>query len=250
MSVNNGFHALFLGLSMLTAVRAGFAQTVSRISPAQAISQQYESRAHLEAEAKAAEAQGRSSEAWLLRARLQQGDFREGDRIIVSLENSARVDTMQVRAGRVIQFVGMADLPLAGVLRSEITEAVHGHLAKYLKNPSVRVTPLLSVLVSGNVTLPGYYYVTPDLVLRDVIMRAGGPRDANLEKTVVRRDGQLLWNADATRAALVDGLSLDQLHLRAGDELVVPPRRHIQAATILSLVSASTALIVLVLSHR
>src|SRR5258708_9858805 len=44
-----------------------------------------ESRSTLEAEAAKAEAQHRKSEAWLLRTRLQKGDFQDGDRIIVKL---------------------------------------------------------------------------------------------------------------------------------------------------------------------
>jgi hypothetical protein len=38
---------------------------------------------------------------------------------------------------------------------------------------------------------------------------------------VIRRGGEVIWNAQDTRTALADGLSLDRLHLRAGDELYV-----------------------------
>jgi protein involved in polysaccharide export with SLBB domain len=186
---------------------------------------QYETRAQLEVEAKAAEKQGRTSEAWLLRSRLQKGDFQEGDRVVVGLLTDAKSDTLVVRAGKVLQIAGMADLSLAGVLRSELTETLRQHLARYLVNPNVRTMTLFPLTVLGNVGNPGFYYVSPDIVLRDVIMRAGGPKIADLDKLVIRRAGETIWGPADLRVALADGLSLDRLHLRAGDELFVPDKK-------------------------
>src|SRR3954471_4405158 len=57
-----------------------------------------ETRAQLEAEARVAEQQNRTGEAWLLRTRLQRGDFQEGDRIVVTLLGSTTFnDTILVR---------------------------------------------------------------------------------------------------------------------------------------------------------
>jgi hypothetical protein len=211
---------------------------------------QYDTRPQLQAAAATAEKQGRTSEAWLLRSRLVKGDFQEGDRIVVTLENTPRVDTMQVRTGKILQFVGMTDLSLDGVLRSELTEALRSHLAKYLKNPGVRVTPLLPIAVFGNVGAPGYYYVSADAVLRDVIMRAGGPRTGDLGRVQVRRERQTIWNHKDVRTAISEGLSIDRLHLRAGDEIVVAEPRRFSAASLLSIASASTAVFYLVQAIR
>ena len=204
----------------------------------------YDTRAQLEAEARAAESGNRTAEAWLLRTRLKTGDFQEGDRIVVVLEAAPAVtDTMQVRAGKVLQFPRMADLSLEGVLRSELTDTLRHHLAKYLTNPGVRATPLLPLAVVGSVRTPGFYYVPADVVLRDVMMRAGGPLpDADLNKSVVRRAGQTIWNAADVRIAIADGLSLDRLHLHAGDEVFVPQQRRMAMSTVVSLVSATVAL--------
>jgi len=213
-----------------------------------AISSQLETREQLEAQASALGAQHRTSEAWLLRSRLEKGDFREGDRIVLLLDANPRPDTLQVRVGNVLQFPGMSDLPLDGVLRSELQATLRHHLAKYLRNPDVRVTPLISLAILGSVAAPGYYYTTADVVLRDAIMRAGGPRGGNLEKITIRRGGQVLWKSEDVRVALQDGLSLDRLHLRAGDEIVVPAERRFNVAALAIVVSTSIALVTAILS--
>jgi protein involved in polysaccharide export with SLBB domain len=205
----------------------------------------FDTRAKLEAEAAAAESAHRTSEAWLLRTRLKNGDFQEGDRIVIVLESNPGVtDTLQLRAGKVLQLPHMADLSLEGVLRSELTDTLRHHLSRFLTNPGVRATPLLPLGVFGSVRNPGYYYSPADVVLRDVIMRAGGPlADADMSKVVVRRSGQAIWSSDDVRVALTDGMSLDRLHLRAGDEVFIPQQRHFQMTTLISLMTASVALV-------
>lgn len=227
--------AILLGAA--TAASLG-AQTSPTAGPS------YETRAHLEAEVRDADAANRTVEASLLRSRLKIGDFQEGDRIVVVLEsNPTATDTMQVRAGRILQFPRMAEVSLDGVLRSELNDALRRHLSKYLTNPDVRATPLLPLSVLGNVVHPGFIYAPADYLLRDLIMRAGGPSaDADMNKAEVRRAGKTIWNVKETRLALAEGLSLDRLHLRAGDEVYVPPQRQrFQLTTILGLVSAAAA---------
>lgn len=185
--------------------------------------QQFETRADLEAQQQQAEAQHRTSEAWLLKTRLQNGDFQEGDRIVLNVQGIPGLpDTLIVRAGKVLQLPRMADLPLQGVLRSELPRRFTDHLGEYVRNPVARVTPLLRMGVLGHVQRPGYYYSAADVLLTDIIMQAGGPAgDADMKSIVIRRGPDVIWNAPDTRTALTDGLSLDRLHLRAGDEITV-----------------------------
>jgi protein involved in polysaccharide export with SLBB domain len=103
------------------------------------------------------------------------------------------------------------------------------------------------IAVLGGVRAPGYYYVPADMVLRDVIMTAGGPiGQGDLTKAHIRRDGQVLWDERAVRLALSEGLSLDGLHLRAGDEIQVPERSRFQFSTVVAAVSAGLAAVVAV----
>lgn len=195
----------------------------------------FETRAQLEAEAKEAEAQRRTAQAFLLKARLADGDFREGDRIVVEVEGRANLsDTMVVRAGKILQFPRMSDLSLVGVLRSELLERVRAHIAEYVRDPEVRVRPLIRISALGRVLQQGFYYVSADVLLNDVIMRAGGPSpDADLQNITIRRGGEVIWDKIATRTALTDGLSLDRLHLRAGDEITVGAKRTVNWTTII-----------------
>jgi hypothetical protein len=182
----------------------------------------YESRAELERLAVAAEKAGRTSEAWLLRYRLKNGDFQEGDRILLRVENVPGMsDTLIVRRGKHVEFQNMADLSLDGVLRAELTDTLRQHLSKYVHNPVFRVTPLLPLVIIGKVGSPGYYYMSADAVFRDVLNRARISGGSDLNKITIRRDAKVIWKPEDVRVALNDGLSIDRLHLRAGDEVSV-----------------------------
>jgi hypothetical protein len=216
---------------------------------------EYETRADLEARARLAESQHRTSEAWLLRNRLEKGDFQEGDRIVVTYHSTAvqqPTDTETVRAGRVLRLSHMLeDLSLEGVLRSELRNRVVHHLAKYLQDPEAQTTPLLRVGVFGSIGHSGYFYKSADVVLNDVIMGAGGPGgDADMNKVIIRRGPEVIWNPEATRTALIDGLSLDRLNLRAGDEIFIPPQRHISWLTVLGVAGSITSIIVTFIRFR
>ena len=221
--------ALSVGGGLLTA------QDVSPAGTSASPRREYESRSELEAQAKAAEGAHRTSEAWLLRQRLEKGDFQDGDKIALNVQASLMAgalnlpETVTVRAGRRIELARFGELSLDGVLRSELTDKVRDHLALYMQNPLVRTTPLVRVGVLGFVGRPGFFYSPADRPLSDVLMLAGGPgQDANITGVTVRRGDDVIWNAQDTHTALADGMSLDRMHLRAGDEIYVPQKRHIQ----------------------
>jgi protein involved in polysaccharide export with SLBB domain len=216
---------------------------------------EFETRAELEEQARIAEAEHRTGEAWLLRSRLEKGDFQEGDRIVVTAHSIAfkvEAETLVVRAGKVIQLPRMGEFSVDGVLRSELNDRFMQHLAKYVRDSEARTTPLIRVGVQGGVNRPGYYYFSPDLVLNDVIMRAGGPGgDADLNKVTINRGPDVIWDRNGTRTALTEGLSLDRLHIRAGDEVMVPTKRHIPWFTIVGLgISVRSIAVTLTQLHR
>jgi protein involved in polysaccharide export with SLBB domain len=208
---------VFLGLSRPAAGQSGGATFTAEL----------ETRAMLQEELSKAEANNRKSEAWLLKQRLEKGDFQDGDRIVVKLLGNTPLigwtgDTITVRAGRMLPLPQLADLPLTGVLRSELNDRLSSHLGKYMRDSSVRATPLLRLAVLGQVRNPNYFYTAADVLLSDLIMKAGGPAPtADMDKLVIRRGTEIIWNEKDTRTALNDGISLDRLHLRAGDELYV-----------------------------
>lgn len=245
-----------------TAALVGFAftpachaQDAGSASPGR---REFETRAEIEAQAKAAEAQHRTGEAWLLRQRLEKGDFQDGDRIVFHLQGNTLMpkdfagipDTLTVRAGRHLEFPNLPDLSLDGVLRSELNDKLTEHFARYIKEPTIRSTPLVRIAILGQVGKPGYMYTLADAPLSDVIMQAGGPAgQADMSGVVIRRGPDVIWDSQDTRAALADGMSLDRLHLRAGDEIVVPQRRDVPWLEVFSVGISATALL-LALFHR
>jgi protein involved in polysaccharide export with SLBB domain len=230
-----------LAASLFAALLASKAGGQRGASGAGDLRPQFESRTDLEAQAKAAEAQHRTSEAWLLKTRLEQGDFQEGDRIVIVFPNvGPNSDTVVVREGKIVQLPRVSDFQLQGVLRSELNTRLTEHMAKYLRDPTVRATPLLRLSVFGEVGKPGFLYGRADVLLTDVIMQAGGPTSvADLNKVVIKRGSDVIWPEQSVRTALADGLSLDRLHLRAGDEIVVGRRREIAWWSVVQLVGAA-----------
>lgn len=189
-----------------------------------------------------------SADAATLRRRLSDGDFSAGDRVFIEVRGEAAVrDTFVVRPGRFISIPALGDVPLQGVLRSELDSAVTRSLARYLREPSVRTLVFTRLLLSGEIARPGFYNVSPDVPLSDVIMIAGGPTPTSrLEKTVIKRGGQEVLGSGTVNAALRGGTTLDRLGIQAGDEVVIgkkPPARNL--ATVLTAIGVLSPLIYL-----
>jgi hypothetical protein len=73
-------------------------------------------------------------------------------------------------------------------------------------------------------------------------MQAGGvSAESDVSKTLIRRAGEQIWSADAVRLALADGLSLDRLHLRAGDEVFVSTKRQFSITNAVQVLAGVTA---------
>ena len=54
-------------------------------------------------------------------------------------------------------------------------------------------------------------------------MAAGGlTPDAKVPDLRIERSGDRLWEGDALRQAITDGRTLDEMNLRAGDQVIVP----------------------------
>src|SRR5437879_9398832 len=76
-----------------------------------------------------------SSTASAIRARLQEGDFRVGDRIVVFVRgDTALSNTFLVREGVVLKLPSLPDISLMGVLRSEAEGRIRQTIATYLRD--------------------------------------------------------------------------------------------------------------------
>lgn len=159
------------------------------------------------------------------------GQIQVGDRILLQVEgDDSLTDTFTVEAGPALKLRAIGAISLAGVLRADLEPFLARELAKYLRSPVVHAHVLVRVSILGEVEHPGFYALAADLVLGDAIMRAGGPtRDANMDKVRIERDRAVIWEGGRLRRAIADGKTLDQMGLRAGDQVVVPRRRDPEA---------------------
>lgn len=166
--------------------------------------------------------------AELIRARLEEGDFRVGDRVVVRLEGSRAgviPDTLLVEEGPTLDIPNMGEVSLRGVLRSELQEYLTRELGRFVRDPTLTAQSLIRLSVQGSVGTPGFYMFPSEMLLSDVLMVAGGPsQQADMEDLSVRRGNRTLMDPTEVQNALDEGRSLDQLGLRAGDEITVPLR--------------------------
>ena len=191
-------------------------------------------RQALEARAVTADAR----EAAAIRTRLARGDFRVGDRILLTVEGEKELsDTFTVGLGGQLTLPLIGNVPLDGVLRSELQDYLTHRLAQNLRDPEVRTRAFVRLSVQGAVTHPGYYGVPADAPLSDALMAAGGTmQEANLKRLRIERDGKPLWEGKALQQAIAEGRTLDGAGLVAGDQVIVPRRGGSNAGEVLRLV--------------
>jgi polysaccharide export outer membrane protein len=143
-----------------------------------------------------------------------------GDAIRVEVKNEPNLSgQFQVTIEGVVMLpllglVHVADRPLERVL-ADLREQYGRELA----DPEVLLTPLVRVVVAGEVRAPGLFMADPTLTLADVLAMAGGPLPtANKKRLTMVRDG-----ADR-RMSMVPG-SMDLMERpRSGDRLFVARR--------------------------
>jgi polysaccharide export outer membrane protein len=174
-------------------------------------------------------------EAAAIRARLARGDFRVGDRILLTVEGEKELsDTFTVGLGGQLTLPLIGNVPLEGVLRSELQDYLTHRLAQNLRDPEVRARAFVRLSVQGAVVHPGYYGVPADGLLSDALMAAGGTmQEANLSRLRIERDGKPLWEGKALQQAIAEGRTLDGAGLVAGDQVIVPRRGGANAGEVL-----------------
>lgn len=201
------------------------------------------------------------AQAALIQNRLDQGDFHVGDEIALSVEGSlastessaiegALTDTFTVNANGALTLPQIGDVSLHGVLHSELEPYLREQISRYIRNPNVRAQSLLRVSVLGEVGTPGFFTVPTTALLTEVLMQVGGPtHDADLDKMRIERGKTVIWEPKALAQAVRDGRTLDQLSLQAGDEIMIPEKKHFSLQslrTLLYIVPAAVSLAALI----
>jgi len=186
------------------------------------------------------------AEAAALKLRLSEGDFHPGDRFLITIiqDASTRPDTATVRDSLLVSIIGLPDLSLQGTLRSELNEKLTAHVARFLRNSSVRSIVFTRVAILGGVLRPGYYAVPPDQPIGDLLMVAGGTApEARLNELQVNRGSATLISVKDSRKALREGRTLEQLDVQSGDEIKIPLKRKVNAQTVVQLLLVASSIL-------
>lgn len=186
----------------------------------------------------------RTAEAQMGTTAAAPDQFHVGDRIALQVEGPTVVsDTVVVRDGLVIRLPGMNDISLKGVRRSDTQVYLTQEIRKYVKEAVVHATPLIQIAVLGAVGKPGYYSMPSDLVLSDVLMRAGGPaQNSDVNESVIRRGGKDLMGKREVSQALSGGMTLDQLQIEPGDQIVIGEKSGSRISSFLQITGAIVGL--------
>jgi protein involved in polysaccharide export with SLBB domain len=165
-----------------------------------------------------------NQDAELIRYRLKEGDFQVGDQISIQVTgHQAQSNTFTVSHGRILTIPEVGEVPLTGLLRSELRDHLTKHIGRYIRNPEVFVRSMIVLRVTGAVGAPGYITIEADSRITDVITKAGnlGPKP-RIEKMKIMREGDEIWSGEPLQAAIGQGRTLDQLNLRQGDQIDIP----------------------------
>jgi protein involved in polysaccharide export with SLBB domain len=190
------------------------------------------------------------AEAALIAQRLEEGDLRVGDRVELIVEGQTSLtNTFNVVAGRFIVLPDLAQtptqVPLEGVLRSELQDHMQQFIARYIRNPVVHARSLVRLEIMGAVGTPGFFMLPSDILVSDALMAAGGVGSTgDLDKIRIERGGEVIWDREQVRDAIRDGRTLDQLSMRAGDAIFVGQQssRFASVRSVMGVVSSLTAL--------
>jgi len=172
-------------------------------------------------------------DAQQVRARLADGDFHVGDRILLDVRGeTVLTDTFTVEPGRAVNLPNIGPIPLTGVLRSELTDYLSQRLQQFLRNPVVRARSLIRVTIMGAVTTQGFYTVPVDIPVDAVLAIASGPAtNADLDKISILRGNEILYEGEELQRLITEGVTIDALNIQAGDrfKVEVQPTRNMQS---------------------
>ena len=180
-----------------------------------------------------------------IRARLEAGDFQAGDRVVVraptgvgdsfatpnapprATADLGLADTFAVQFGPALVLPSIGEIPLRGILRSELEDQVTRYVSRLVRDPEVHARALMRLSVQGEVAKPGYYSILPEAPLADLVTAAGGyTPNAKLTDIKIQRGDATILEKERLRLLMAQGTTLDVAGIRPGDELVVPKRKN------------------------
>ncbi|MBN2417660.1 polysaccharide biosynthesis/export family protein [bacterium] len=147
---------------------------------------------------------------------------------------------------------GYIVMPLIGQVKVkgytvyEVTEALKERFSQYLQDPYVYVRPLIRLTLQGAFNEPGAYHVDPTSSVWDVVELAGGPdKGCDLAKMRVERGGKVV--IPNVLEAFEQGISLEEVGIESGDQLLAPMRGGIGLGTLMSIFNLFASMVLVYL---
>lgn len=167
----------------------------------------------------------KTAQANAIRERLANGDMKTGDLIQLTLtgDGAGLTGWYAVNQNLSLSLPGGIEIPMRGILRSEVQDHLTKQIRNYVRDPILRAQTAIRVTLTGGVTKTGFFNVPTSALLSEVLMGAGGgpAGNANYAKSTVKRGSKVVVEGVEFEAALRDGKTIDQLSLQAGDEVNV-----------------------------
>lgn len=180
-------------------------------------------------------------------------DFRTGDRILLTVEGEPQLsDTFTVVPGPAINVPVIGAVPLTGVTETGLEHYLTDYIGRYVRHPVVHATAMIRMGVLGEVAHPGFYALSSHALLEDALMTAGGiTQSARINGLYLARTAAPNISNDSLHEAIAEGLTIADLGVRSGDELVVPRvPAYDRTARIIGLLVTIPAAIVALLRFR
>jgi polysaccharide export outer membrane protein len=115
------------------------------------------------------------------------------------------------------------EVQVTGMTMAAVEDRLRTFLTRYTTNPQFVISPLVKILVSGEVRSPNVLSVPPETTVAQAIVLAGGPTTtAQLDHIRLLRDRQEI-SVDLSRA----DSQAASLQIRSGDQILIPTRRNI-----------------------
>ena len=142
----------------------------------------------------------------------------------------------------------LGEIAVQGRTAETLTDSLSGAYRQYLKNPSIQITVLRRVAVSGEVAKPGLYPADATISVGELISLAGGVTTAgNQKKIQLLRDGRVIVSG------LGPGTPLQRSPVQSGDQVFVPQRSWVSrngGAFLYGGISVASAVIVALIVRR
>jgi polysaccharide export outer membrane protein len=126
-----------------------------------------------------------------------------------------------------IQPDGKLQLPFIGIISTvdrefpQLKEEIYTKYDSLYRNPQLTILSLFKISILGEVSKPGYYYVTEEQRLTSILALAGGVTgSANLDNVyIIRNDQEIQLDVETI---MQEGDTAIDFGLQSGDQIYVP----------------------------